>query len=44
MISGIEGLSFMADVAWMATETNVSQVVRKLKSRATLSIDRAATW
>jgi len=29
-VSGIEGLSFMHDLGWMATESDVTQVVSKL--------------
>jgi hypothetical protein len=29
-VSGIEGLSFMDDVGWMATGSHITQVVRKL--------------
>jgi hypothetical protein len=38
-LSGIEGLSFVDDVGWMATGSDVSQVVRKLESCARESID-----
>jgi hypothetical protein len=40
-VSGIEGLSFMDDVGWMATRSDVSQGVRKLESCARESIDWA---
>jgi hypothetical protein len=40
-VSGIEGLSFVDDVGWVATGSDVSQVVRKLESCARESIDWA---
>jgi hypothetical protein len=43
-VSGIEGLSFVDDVGWMATGSDVSQVVRKLQSCTRESIDWAERW
>jgi len=40
-VSGIEGLSFLDDVGWMATSADFSQVNRKLDSCASESIDWA---
>jgi hypothetical protein len=38
-VSGIEGLTFVDDVGWMTTGSDVGQVVRKLASCARESID-----
>jgi len=40
-VSGIEGLSFKDNVGWMATGSDIRQVVRKLESCARESIDWA---
>jgi hypothetical protein len=39
IVSGIEVLSFVDDVGWMVTGSDVSQVIRKLESCARESID-----
>jgi hypothetical protein len=43
-VSGIKGRSFVDDLGWMGTGSDVSHGVRKLESSARQSIDWAGRW
>jgi hypothetical protein len=41
---GVEGLSFVDDIGWVATGRDVNQIVSKLEACARESIDWAERW